>query len=385
MNTKPVVAQTNDCFFLEIQPFIYEFLLRLKRFRNVYFAEEFRPLTHYRIPERDAYELPLRPPDRYSWRWFLRGIGRRLSSQSLSLSEEILKRREVRLIHAHFGPRGWQALELRGKLRMPIITSFYGYDVSRYAEQEEWREKYKRLFQEGALFLVEGEFMKSRLVALGASSEKVRIQRIAIPLSETPFRARMPKKRNEPPVFFFCGRLVEKKGVLYALKALDLVRQQGKAFEFRIVGDGVMKPAIERFIRDHRMHDCVRLLGPLSHRAYLEEMSKADIYLHHSITADDGNSEGGAPTTILEAQAMGLPVASTLHADIPNVVVPGQSALLSPERDCDAMAANIVQLIDHQEMWAQMGRVGRAFIETYHDIDKELNVLEAHYSSVLRH
>lgn len=380
---KTVVAQLNDCFFLEIQPFIYHYLMRLKNFRSVYFAETFRDLENFRMPSRDCYPLPFSAPKRYSLPWLYDGLRRRVFGGIASGSERILRRRRVRLIHAHFGPRGYEALRLRGSLPLPVITSFYGYDVSRYAQQPEWRDKYKLLFEHGALFLVEGEFMKSRLVALGAPPDKVQIQRIAIPLSETPYRPRTPKKRNDVPIFLFCGRLVEKKGVLYALKTLERVRRQGKAFEFRIVGDGVMKPDIEMFIRDHRLNDCVRMLGELNHRAYLEEMSRADIYLHHSITAGDGNSEGGAPTTILEAQAMGLPVVSTLHADIPNVVVPGRSALLSPERDCEAMAENITRLIEHQEMWEEMGRVGREFIEKYHDIEKELNTLEAHYRSVL--
>ncbi len=383
MGDRLVVAQTNDFFFLEIQPFIYKYLLRLRRFHCIYFAQGFHDLVGYRISKRDAYRLPIQPPQKFSWRWLRSGLRRRFAGRYLSPCEDILLRRRVRLMHAHFGPRGWEAIQLRGSLLLPIITSFYGYDVSRYAQEEEWLRRYGELFREGSLFLVEGEFMKSCLAQLGASEGKIRIQRVAVDLDELPFGARSPKKTNEPVVFFFCGRFVEKKGLRYALEALAIASRRNCKLEFRIVGDGVLKPQLEAFVRENSLERIVRFLGEMNHAQYLQAMNEADIYLHHSVTAADGNSEGGAPTTILEAQAMGLPVISTLHADIPNVVVPGKSALLSPERDCEAMAEHIVQLCRDQDRWQEMGRIGRSFIEKYHDVRKEVGALEGHYLSVL--
>lgn len=380
---KPVVAQTNDIFFLDIQPFIYKYLLSLKGFHCVYFAQEFRDLPSHRMPRRDAYLVPVQAPRKYTARWLASGIRRRLTGRYLSPSEEILRRRKVKVIHAHFGPRGWEAIKLRGSLSIPIITSFYGYDVSRYALEAEWVKRYEELFREGSLFLVEGDFMKSRLVQLGAPEEKVKVQRIAVDLDELPFRVRRPKGSNEPVVLFFCGRFIEKKGLRYALEAIAIARRRHCNVEFRVVGDGVLRPQLEAFVRENGLEGFVRFLGEMSHAQYLQAMNDADIYVHHSITAADGNSEGGAPTTILEAQAMGLPVISTLHADIPNVVVPGKSALLSAERDCEAMADNIVRLCREPDRWQEMGRVGRSFIEQHHDIKREICTLEDHYLSVL--
>jgi colanic acid/amylovoran biosynthesis glycosyltransferase len=101
------------------------------------------------------------------------------------------------------------------------------------------------------------------------------------------------------------------------------------------------------------------------------------------VTAQDGDSEGGAPTVILEAQAAGMPVIATNHADIPNIVVPGQSALLSNERDVEGLVKNIAHLLDHPEQWEIMGKEGRAFVEKFHDIKKEAEALEQKYRSLL--
>jgi colanic acid/amylovoran biosynthesis glycosyltransferase len=98
---------------------------------------------------------------------------------------------------------------------------------------------------------------------------------------------------------------------------------------------------------------------------------------------DDGLSEGGAPTTILEAQAAGMPVVSTQHCDIPNVTVPGRSAILVPERDVPALTRALLQLIDAPETWKQFGRAGREHIERYHNIDKEVPALEERYFALI--
>jgi colanic acid/amylovoran biosynthesis glycosyltransferase len=121
----------------------------------------------------------------------------------------------------------------------------------------------------------------------------------------------------------------------------------------------------------------------LNYREYLKRVEEADIFLHPSVTASDGDSEGGAPTTILEAQAMGLPVIATEHADIPNVVVPDRSALLSAERDVNGLARNILFLLENQQLWSRMGKTGREFVEQYHDIKKEVLNLEEKYRQVL--
>jgi colanic acid/amylovoran biosynthesis glycosyltransferase len=276
-------------------------------------------------------------------------------------------------------------LKFRGELKIPVITSFYGYDVSQLARQSDWLKRYQTLFLEGDLFLVEGEFMKSRLIELGAPSDKVRIQRIAMPLDKLSYSVRRPIKNGGKVVFLFCGRFIEKKGLVFALRAMQKVHSSGKDFEFRIIGDGYLRPKIETFIQDNQMSKYVKLLGSMNYQNYLNEMCKANIYIHPSVTAEDGDTEGGAPTAILEAQAMGMPVLTTFHADIPNIVLPGESALLSNERDWQGLAYNISYLLENQDCWAKMGQSGRAFVEQYHDIKNELDNLETNYMSVIYH
>jgi colanic acid/amylovoran biosynthesis glycosyltransferase len=129
----------------------------------------------------------------------------------------------------------------------------------------------------------------------------------------------------------------------------------------------------------YQMRGYTRLLGYQPHERMIAEMQAADIFVSPSVTGPDGDSEGGAPTTLLEAQACGLPIVSSYHADIPHVVVPGESALLAPERAVEVLAEHLCTLLGAPEQWAAMGQRGRAFVEEYHDIQREAARLEERY------
>jgi len=296
---------------------------------------------------------------------------------------QIIKNNNARLVHAHFGPRGYEMLQVKKSTGLPLITTFYGQDMSQFPRKKEWLNKYRSLFEEGDLFLTEGNCMKKGLCALGCPEEKIRIQRIAINVDKYNFRLRQNKKSGEKVVLFFCGRFVEKKGLLYALEAVNRVYRTFPDIEFRIVGDGEQRKDVENMIQENKMYSYVKLLGMQPHEKVLQEMDRADVFLQPSVTAANGDSEGGAPTTVLEAQACGVPVIATFHADIPEVVVDGESALLSRERDVPGLTSNILKLLTGDCSWTEMGRAGRSFIEKNHDIKQNVHKLEELYSSCL--
>jgi colanic acid/amylovoran biosynthesis glycosyltransferase len=377
---KPVVAHFDYPVFLaKSETFIYQYISHLKRVHPVCLSWGFENLDQFPVPDED---LCLLSSKKYSLGWLFHGIWRRYLKRDRAAEKiafAFLENRKARLIHAHFGTTGVLTFRLKKALNIPHVTTFYGFDISQLAAKKKWLKLFKVLFHEGDLFLVEGPHMNLKLKALGCPEDKIRIQRIAIHVDQIFFRPRKPKEKGEKAILIFAGRFIEKKGLIYALQALKKVRIKNNDFEFRIVGDGPLKVELTEFIRKNRMENYIRLLGFLSYEAYLKEMQKADIFLHPSVTAADGDSEGGAPTTILEAQAMGMPVISSYHADIPNIVVPGESALLSEERDREKLSENILHLLDSQAAWKEMGHAGRGFVEKYHNITKEVITIEDKY------
>ncbi len=375
----PVAAQFSRTFFAKSETFIHNYVSHLQAFIPICLGWELANQDLFPVERDNLYCLQLK---RYSPRWFYYGIQKRMSGGD-PYFETILERREARLLHAHFGHNGVYALKVGRKVGIPQVTTFYGMDLSNRQMVAELANDYERMFKHGALFLVEGSFMKEKLAELGCPAEKIKIQRIAIPVEKIRFRPRLARSSAKPAVFIFGGRFTEKKGLIFALEAMRIVRQKRQDFEFRIIGAGRLEDEIRAMISRHSMEGYVKLLGFLNYSRYLEEMEGADIFIHPSVTAADGDSEGGAPTTILEAQAMGMPVVSTYHADIPNVVAPEKSALLAPERDAEALAKHVLFLLQNRDAWEPMGAAGRHFVERFHDIRNEVKGLENHYRSIL--
>jgi colanic acid/amylovoran biosynthesis glycosyltransferase len=373
--SKPVVAHVHTTFFVRSETFIYQYISCHKRFRPIDAASAFENLDQFPLPRKDRFALQ---PTRPSLGWLLE----KLHGPDIHL-ERAVNKSKARLMHAHFGTSGMSALPAATHTKIPLVTTFYGFDITRQAKEESWMSRYRQLFQHGRLFLVEGPHMKSHLAGLGCPEAKIRVQRIAISTNTIVCRPRTAKSSGDSVVFIFSGRFVEKKGLLYALRAFRQLRCKYNNFEFRIIGDGPLRQEIQDFVVINQMTDYVKLLGFLSYKDYLTQMSLADVFVHPSVTAADGDSEGGAPTTILEAQAMGMPVVSTLHADIPNVVAAGASALLCRERNVAELSDNLTYMMENQNSWKDMGIAGREFVQTHHDVSKEIDKLEDKYDALL--
>ncbi len=243
----------------------------------------------------------------------------------------------------------------------------------------EFQDAYRRLFDMGDAFLVEGSAMRRTLERLGCPSSRIRIQRIAVDPSRYRFAERTVPEGGEV-VILQCGRMVPKKGFPDTVQAFARVRARHPHARLRLIGDGPERPRVEEAIAALDLGSAVTLTGAMPREMLLAEMDRAHIYVQPSRVAPDGDSEGGAPTALLEAQACGLPVLPTLHADIPEVVRAGQSALLVPEGDVEALTAEMERLVSRPDLWGAMGRAGRAHIEENHDVRRRARELEILYA-----
>lgn len=378
--SRPTVAHLRRVWFKRTETFLHHTVTGVRRTQPL--------LVGYERANAEAFPvraelLELYPPGGRAARWnqlrtrFLGGeyharFHTRRTLRALAVAD-------ARVLHAHFGYTGWQVLPLRRRCGLPLVTTFYGEDASRLGREPRWRARYAELFREGDRFLVEGPFMAARLVELGCPREKLAIQRIAIPSGRYPFRLRAPRPAGEPVRLLFCASFREKKGLRYALEAVARARHEHPLLRLRVGGDGPERPQIERRIEELGLGDCTELLGFLDHARMIDEMDAADLFLQPSVTAANGDSEGGAPTTLLEAQACGLPLLASHHADVPYVVDAGVSALLAPERDVDRLAAQLLTLLKEPERWAAMGEAGRHQVERFHDVESEVARLEDLY------
>jgi colanic acid/amylovoran biosynthesis glycosyltransferase len=272
------------------------------------------------------------------------------------------------VVHAHFGWAGCKAAPLRAAGGPALVTSFYGLDATALARHPEWRRRFLRLFAAGDLFLAEGTALASRLAELGCPPDKIRIQRIGIDTDRFAFRTRSLAD-GEAPIVAMCASLREKKGHRHALEAFAALRARGVRARLRIIGGGPLAGELQELARGLGLTD-VEWLGMRPHAECARLLGQSHVFLHPSVIAADGDREGGAPTILLEAQAAGMPVVATRHDDIPEVTVPGRSAILAPERDADALARALEEVLRAPARWPEMGAAGREHVLARHDVRK---------------
>lgn len=223
--------------------------------------------------------------------------------------------------------------------------------------------------------------MKKKLIELGCPEDKIIVQHLGVDIKKFSFSPRKPPEDGNITILI-AGGFREKKGIPYAIKAFTKVKESHPDIKLRILGDGPMRDQIESLITESGISDSVTLLGYQSHSVFLNEAENAHIFMLPSITAQDGDTEGGAPVAIIEAQASGLPVISSYHADIPEVVVDGTSALLAPEKDVETLAGHLEYLVEHPEVWERMGRAGRKHVEEEYDLMAQVEKLENIYNKL---
>jgi len=283
------------------------------------------------------------------------------------------------LLHAHFGWSGVSGIRTAERLGIPLVTTFYGLDLSHKKRRWHSRGVYEHLFARGTRFICEGPAMSAHLVELGCEPAKIRIVPVGIDLDEFPFRVR---ERRSPLVVLQTARLVEKKGVDLSIRAFAIASDRIGEAQLWIVGDGDLRPELEGLARSLGVADRVRFVGEISHIEYRELLEQAHVGIQPSRTASDGDTEGGAPTVLLEMQASGLPVIATRHADIPFVVA-AQDGLVD-EEDVPGLAAALVRVAGLREPeWAQRSAEGRRAIESLHDASVVAGLVEDVYAEVL--
>jgi len=114
----------------------------------------------------------------------------------------------------------------------------------------------------------------------------------------------------------------------------------------------------------------------------IEVLNTCHLFIAPSVTASDGNQD--APVNVLkEAMAMGLPVISTYHGGIPELVEDEISGLLVPERDAEALATKLGYLLEHTKDWSNMGKAGRSFVENNFDLQRLNDKLVSRYEKLL--
>jgi colanic acid/amylovoran biosynthesis glycosyltransferase len=303
--------------------------------------------------------------------------GREASSFNLLFkAHAFLEAGDFDVILAHFGQNGLVGLQMKelGALKGKLVTVFHAVDLTAFVRRE-GADVYEQLFKKIDLALAISVHAKDRLVSLGCSLPKIRIHRIGVDVARAPA---VPSPFGGPAVkLLSVSRCVEKKGLADALDAVAILCREKGAYEYIIVGDGPLRPALEERARALGIDQHVHFLGAQTTERVRSLMAGADILLAPSVIAANGDEEG-IPVVLMEAMAAGLVVVSTITGGVGELLQDGVTGFAAPPHDPRALAETIAWMPGNRAAVMAVTARARAFVEEHHDahkLDQQLDAL----------
>ncbi len=267
---------------------------------------------------------------------------------------------------------GTHAHNLRGvlaSLGLPVVVHFHGYDASRQDVIARC-DAYREVFQLASKVIAVSRVMETTLLKLGCPKAKL-VYNVYGPQPE--FTTIEPSFTHQQ--FIAIGRFTDKKAPYYTLLAFKAVLEQHPDARLLMAGDGDLLNTCKNLAQYLGLQSQVEFLGIIRPEVYRSLLSRSLAFVQHSITAASGDMEG-TPLAVLEASAAGLPVVSTYHAGIPDVVVHNETGLLSDEHDVKAMTQNMLRLLDDVDYAQQLGRAGQERVNRFFTLERHIGVLQ---------
>lgn len=169
-------------------------------------------------------------------------------------------------------------------------------------------------------------------------------------------------------------RLIEQKGIPYALQAFAKIAADHPAAHIVIAGDGPLRGELETQANDLGIGEHAHFLGWRDEPAAI--FAACDIFLMPSLWEGFG-------LVLLEAMAQNIPVIGSAVSAIPEVIVNGETGLLLPPRDVDGLAHAMIRLLDDPALRESMGQAGRTRLEMHFNPERMVDETEALYQRIL--
>lgn len=283
--------------------------------------------------------------------------------------ETSLIENKIDVVLVEYANHARNLLPLIKDTKIPMVIHFHGLDASKYQLIEK-PNIYKEVFNYAKSVIVVSKVMEKMVLDLGCPKEKL-VYNVYGPQPE--FEKVIPKFSKKQ--FIAIGRFTDKKAPYYTILAFKEVIKKHPEAKLLIAGDGELFNMSKNLIRFYKLEENIKLLGVIKPEEYRKLLAESRAFVQHSIRAQDGDMEG-TPLAVLEASVAGLPVISTFHAGIPDVIINGETGLLSNEHNVKEMSKNMIALLDDKNLAMKMGLLGKTNILENFSIKRHISVLQ---------
>ena len=285
--------------------------------------------------------------------------------------------RQPTVMHAHFGTNAPPAIRIARRLKLPVVVTYHGVDITAAPKNAKQRKQRSAVFAAADKVIAVSRFIADSLRAAGCPPQKTVLHYIGVDTEFfSPGAAPRPSNR-----ILFVGRLVTKKGLIHLVRAMERVQQTASDAEVVVAGDGPLRQAIEKEVAARRVR--FTFLGVQTPAQVRDLMRGASVLCGPGIVAGSGDTEG-LPISFLEAQATGLPVVVSTSGGSEEGVVHGETGFLHSPGDENAIAEHLLALITDPARREAFGLAARAHMLEHFDIKRQTAKLEAIYDSVRR-
>ena len=380
----PVVLVYRSNLLPRSETFIKEQLLALRRWRGVL------------IGKRQLHELPLdganirilrgeSPSFLERLRWKTSTWTRMIPRSAVRL----LAQENASLLHAHFGVDAIEAWPLAKVFDLPMLVTLHGYDIN--IDRKWWEAGYggrrmrsyptkllKLAQQPRVRFIAVSNAIRRKAISCGIPEDKVWVSYIGV--DPTKFAPGGPAIDKREPRVLFVGRLVEKKGCEYLIRAFARVQQTISNASLTIIGNGDLRDRLQQLA--HQLGVSVDFLGAVSNAEVIRELQRSRVFCLPSIRAANGDEEG-LPIALLEAQASGVPVVTSAIGGATEGIDEGVTGFAFTEGDMEALAARLVHLLTDDALALSMSLAGPRFISNKFDLVRGTKRLESLYDTMI--
>lgn len=284
--------------------------------------------------------------------------------------KNLLKTNNVQLVFAEYVLTGSRVCDVCKELNIPIMASGLGYEISIKKVIEDNRVAYGRFLKYCSFVVVVAKSMSKILLELGSNESKI----IHSPAGASEdFLGIQPEFKNAQ--LFAIGRFVEKKSPHSTILAFYNVLKKFPDAKLVFAGDGPLLPVCEDIVKALNIESQVFFVGKISQEEQRNYLKNSSVFVQHSKIASDGDSEG-TPVAIVEASSAGLPVVSTFHAGIIDVIIDKETGFLVEEGNINEMSAKIIELLENRELAKSMGMAGKKNIQTNFTLTNHINTIE---------